>query len=255
MSIYDSPRLAAGYAYDRPPVHRHIIQIIGERLHINERPLACALDVGCGAGLSTAALKPLAEMVIGLEPVGAMLRYGRSVAPRALFVIGSAEQLPFSAEAFDLITAAGSINYADLDLFLPDAARVLAPEGVLVIYDFSAGRRFRESDVLDEWYAAFERRYPSPPGYELDVRGLDYSRSGLILEAYEELEVAVTVDINSYLPYALSETSVELAITHGVSEAEIRDWCQSTLAEVFGAESRDVLFDAYIAYARCDRFT
>jgi SAM-dependent methyltransferase len=251
QSIYDSSRLASAYAHDRPAVHQRIVQSIGEHLRITKATrLRRALDVGCGAGLSTAAIEPLAKTVVGLEPVLTMLKHGHSIAPQALFLVGQAEHLPFSSRAFDLVTAAGSLNYADLDLFLPEAGRVLAPGGALAIYDFSAGRRLRGSNRLGEWYSEFERLYPAPPGYFLDVRGLAYGRSGLRLDGYEELEVAVPMTVGSYLPYALSETSVELAISRGVPEAKIREWCRSTLDRVFGNESRDVLFDAYVAFAR-----
>lgn len=251
-SIYDSPRLAAQYAYDRPPVHPHIIRAIGEHLRLSTR-VGRALDIGCGAGLSAAALEPLAETIVGIEPARTMLAHRRAVAPQALFLVGQAETLPFPAGAFDLMTAAGSVNYADLGLFLPEAARVLAAGGVLVIYDFSAGRRLRASRLLEEWFAAFERRYPSPPDYELDVRGLDFGPSGLRLVAYEELEVAVPMCLGDYLSYALSEANVESAISRGVPEAEIRDWCHLTLSPVFGDESRQVLFDSYVAYVQRER--
>lgn len=253
-SIYDSPRLAAGYAYDRPAIHGRIIEAAREHLHITNR-LGRALDIGCGAGLSTAALKSLAETVVGLEPVQAMLTHSRVVAPDALFLVGRAERLPFSAGAFDLIAAAGALNYVDVDLFLPDAVRVLAPGGALIIYDFSAGRHAREGHQLDEWFATFARRYPSPPGYELDVKGLGYRRFGLRLEAYAEFEIAVPMTLRTYLPYVLSETRVESAISRGVPEMEIRAWCQSTLANVFGDTSRDVLFAAYVAYVSRDGST
>ncbi|WP_146615937.1 class I SAM-dependent methyltransferase [Nonomuraea aridisoli] len=62
-SVYDSERLAAGYAFDRPPVHRRIL----ESVHLG-RTARRVLDVGCGAGVSTAALAPPAEHMIGLEP-------------------------------------------------------------------------------------------------------------------------------------------------------------------------------------------
>jgi SAM-dependent methyltransferase len=246
-SIYTSSRLAAGYATDRPPVHRHIIQRVREHLRIDGR-LPRALDVGCGAGLSAAALDPLAEAVVGLEPMWTMLAHSHSVAPHARFLVGRAEELPFSARAFNLITAAGSLNYADCDLFLSDAARLLAPDGVLIIYDFSAGRRMRGEDQLAEWFASFQHRYPSPPGTALDARGLAYTRSGLRLQAYEELEIALPMTLNAYLQYVLSETRVERAVLRGVPETEIRSWCQSTLADVFGDTSRDILFAVYIAY-------
>ena len=59
-SIYDSARLATAYAFHRPPVHRGIIAALGKHVQFTNRPLR-ALDIGCGAGLSTAALEPLAE--------------------------------------------------------------------------------------------------------------------------------------------------------------------------------------------------
>ena len=246
-SIYDSARLAAKYAHDRPPVHQHIIRAVAAHLQ-RDTKVARALDIGCGAGLSTAALAPLAESVIGIEPVRVMLTHRHTVAPHARFLVGRAEALPFPTGAFDLLAAAGSLNYADLGLFLPEAARVLAPGGILVIYDFSAGRRLRASRLLEDWFAAFERSYPSPPDYDLDVKGLAYDHAGLRLEAYEDLEVAVPMDLGAYVSYALGETNVEAAVVGGAPEEEIREWCRLTLAPVFGAAALEVLFDCYVAY-------
>jgi hypothetical protein len=122
----------------------------------------------------------------------------------------------------------------------------------LIIYDFSAGQRTRGGHRLAAWFATFARRYPSPPGYALDVRGLPYRRAGLRLQAYEELEIAVPMTSSAYLSYVLSATSVEWAIARGVPETEIRAWCQNTLANVFGGRSHDVLFAAYVAYVSRD---
>jgi SAM-dependent methyltransferase len=246
-SIYESSRLAASYAYGRPPVHQHIIQRAQERLGSTTR-LRRALDIGCGAGLSTAVLGSFAEIVVGLETARAMLVHHLAVAPHALFLVSGAEMLPFSSGVFDLMTAAGSLNYVNTDLFLPEAARVLSPEGVLLIYDFSAGRHMRGDHQLDEWFTIFEDRYPSPPGYELDVKGLAYQRFGLRLKEFEELEVSLPMTLGSYVSYAMSETNVELAITLGESETEIRAWCHNHLVDIFESKSREVLFSAYIAY-------
>jgi predicted TPR repeat methyltransferase len=38
--------------------------------------------------------------------------------------------------SLDLIAAAGSLNYVALDRFFPEAARILAPNGLLLAYDF-----------------------------------------------------------------------------------------------------------------------
>jgi SAM-dependent methyltransferase len=248
-NVYESARMAAGYAFSRPPVHPHIVERIRRDLGI-ERPEARALDIGCGAGRSTSALDPIARHVVGLEPVRGMLAHWREVAPRASFVVARAERLPFAAGSFDTVTAAGALNYVDLDLFLPDLARVLAKRGVMVVYDFSAARRLRASDALDAWYAEFERRYPPKPGYDMDVRTLGYRAAGLRLEAFTPFEVAVPMTLGPYVAYAMSETGVELAVARGVPETEVGAWCETALAGVLGDEPRDVLFDAYVAYVR-----
>jgi SAM-dependent methyltransferase len=245
-SVYDSPRMARAYAFDRPPVHAPIVRAIRERLGLHA-PVARALDIGCGAGLSTAALTELADHVAGLEPVPGMLGYCHDVAAGATFVAGRAERLPFAAGVIDLVTAAGALNYVDLDAFFPQLVRVLAPGGRLVIYDFSEGSRLRDDPRLGAWYATFAARYPPRPGYEMDVTAIDYGRFGLRLDTYEEFDVAAPMTLTTYLAYVMSETGVEMALARGVAEDEIRAWCAATLAGVFGAGTRDVLFEAYIA--------
>jgi ubiquinone/menaquinone biosynthesis C-methylase UbiE len=44
-----------------------------------------------------------------------------------------AEAIPLHDRSVDLISAAGSLNYANLDLFFPEAARVLVPGGRLAL--------------------------------------------------------------------------------------------------------------------------
>jgi SAM-dependent methyltransferase len=245
--IYASARMAAGYAFSRPAVHPRIIERIARDRRIDRR-VARALDIGCGAGLSTAALEPVAGCVVGLEPEPGMLAHRRVVAPRASFVVARAEQLPFAAASFDLVTAAGALNYVDLRAFLPELARVLAARGLMVIYDFSPGRRLAGDGALDAWYAEFERRHPPKPGYDMDVRAIAFEPAGLRLEAIEPFTVSVPMTAAEYVAYALSESGVELAVERGASEGEIQAWCESTLASVFDVRARDVLFDAYVAY-------
>lgn len=247
--LYNSRRVAAGYAFSRPAVHTRILQQVREHLHLGE-PVARALDVGCGAGRSTAALEPLAQQIVGLDPAAAMMEHRRVVAPGAQFVLGQAERLPFADAAFDLIAAAGAINYADLDLALPEIARVLSAAGTFVIYDFSAGRRFADGAQLERWYAEFERRYPDAPGYEIDVTALPFERAGLMLERCQPMQIPIPMTRDAYFRYATSETRVELAISAGADEGGVREWCRVTLQAVFDSTPRDVIFDAYAAYVR-----
>ena len=253
-TLYHSPRVAAGYAFARPPVHPHIVERLQPHLQLTA-PVARALDIGCGAGRSTAALTGLARTVVGIDPAFTMLEHRHAVAPRAHFAVARAERLPFTSAAFDLITAAGAINYADPDLTLPEIARVLAARGVFVIYDFSAGRRLADDPALERWYEEFDRRYPDAPGYAMDVRRLPFERGRLVLDWYEEFSIPVPMTADAYLRYAMSETRVELAIRRGVDGDAIRAWCRDTLDRVFAGRDRDVIFEGYTAGFRPRRGT
>lgn len=232
---------AAGYATARPAVHPHVIERIGARLG---RRFGRALDVGCGAGLSTAPLARLADRCIGIEPSVAMLARAPSIAPHACFVAGRAEELPIRAHSIDLITAAGSLNYTDLARALAEAARVLTKDGVLVIYDFSQGRTFRDSPALDDWFARFIKRYPPLPEEALgfDARSL----AGFAVKNYEDFEIGLALSPEFYVEYALTETNVSHAVRNGAARAEIRNWCAESLRPVFQHRTREVLFRGYI---------
>ncbi|MGD0704589.1 MAG: methyltransferase domain-containing protein [Trebonia sp.] len=243
-SVYDSERLARAYAYDRPPIHEQILRFA--RL---DRQVDRALDVGCGAGLSTAALTPVARQVIGVEPISTMLMHRRSVAPQARFVIGQAERLPFAAGSFDLVTAAGSLNYTDLPSALAEIARVLTRDGTFLLYDFSVGRRSVSGDNLAAWFASFEQRFLWPPGWQpFDVRELPLTAYGLRLLDYTAIEIDLPMAFDAYLRYMLSEVNVDDAIARGAYSAEeARDWCRQTLEPVFADGEVTVIVPGYIA--------
>lgn len=243
-SVYDSERLAAAYARDRPPIHQQILQSASL-----DRQAVRALDVGCGAGLSTAALAPLARQVIGLEPIPTMLAHRRTVAPEAGFVIGQAERLPFAARSFDLVTAAGSLNYTDLPSALSEIARVLTGDGTFLLYDFSVGRRSVSGEELADWFASFEQRFPWPPGWQpFDVRELPLDAYGLRLLDYADIETRLPMAFDAYLRYMLSEVNVDDAIARGACGAEeARDWCRETLKPVFADGEVTVVIPGYIA--------
>lgn len=224
--MYDDERVARGYAFDRPPVHEQILRLVG--LPKVER----ALDVGCGAGRSKRALKPYAEMVFGLEPQENMARWDKE-----LTVVGRAERLPFRDRSFQLITAAGVLNYVDNTLFLPEAVRVLEPGGTLLIYDCATGSHPRLAGWLEELW----KRAPGDPGYAMDPRQLDFSAAGLRLESYQEPRVTLKMSLDGYHKYILTETDVDIA-----------QWCAETLPQAFGTGTLDVAFDTYAARVRLD---
>lgn len=239
--------MAEGYARSRPPVHPHVVKLIAQHL-APAAPYAYALDIGCGAGLSTAPLLPLARCVVGIEPSLAMLRWARRHIPAALFASGSSEALPVQTASMDLITAAGSLNWSDLDLVFPEIRRVLKPSGRFVLYDFGQGREMDGSSRLAQWEDEFKRRYPSPPAITIVPSVLNTAPYGLKLEDEEPFSIGITLAEDFYLEYALTETNVAAAIHNGADMTAIRDWCATTLRDVFQGAPQTVTFNGFVAY-------
>ena len=236
---FSQPGMAAGYARFRPPVHRKIL----ERALVPGLAVPRALDVGCGAGLSTQALAGFADVAIGMEPIAAMLPNQPN------FFAGAAEAIPVMNASIDLITAAGSLNYANLNRFFLEAARILRDGGLLMVYDFEPGRSFRVSRNLDEWFNTFVERYPWPPHDAIDLNPeiLRDVAAGFRLKNQERFEIATALDREFYLEYMLTETNVAFALRRGIARQEIRSWCARTLDEFWHEGSREILFRSYFA--------
>ena len=248
---FDSDMMAVGYAAARPPVHPRVMDLASTAL-MPRGTLQRALDIGCGAGLSTRALLPFAREVFGLDPVESMLQWHESIAPGAHFVAGAAESLPFEAAQFDLMAAAGSLNFVDLDRFFPEALRVLTPDGTLLVYDYSQGRNFVTGDTLDGWFATFLERYPPVVSQARRLnpeilRGID---ARFEMREHQEFAVALPLTREFYVEYLLTSTHVASAVRQGASREEIRRWCAGGLASIWPDEARDVVFRGYFACLR-----
>jgi ubiquinone/menaquinone biosynthesis C-methylase UbiE len=89
-----------------------------------------------------AARAPQAEVLTGIDAAPAMIEVARAAAAddRLRFVVGTAGRLPWPAATFDLVVSTTSFDHwADQPAGLAECARVLAPDGWLVLADlFSA---------------------------------------------------------------------------------------------------------------------
>lgn len=108
------------------------------------------LDVATGTGdFAIAASKLKSSKIIGFDLSEQMLNVGRNKAERLgldqviEFQKGDSEAMPFQDGQFDAITVAfGVRNFEDLENGLKEFVRVLKPEGVVVILEFSKPKYF-----------------------------------------------------------------------------------------------------------------
>jgi len=104
-----------------------VIKKIGDFLKLHE-PVPWALDVACGTGQSTLALKEVASQVVGTDTSREML----DRAPREAgvqYVEASAEDLPFADGSFRLVTVALALHWFERSRFLTEASRCLTRAG------------------------------------------------------------------------------------------------------------------------------
>lgn len=245
---FDAPHMAAGYAGARPRLHARILARAMQAAGLP--PSGPGFDAGCGAGLSTAAMLPYVRSAIGADSLLPMVRQAAAHVPEARFCAARMEALPLRDASCSLITAAGSLNYTDVRAALREAARVLTPGGLLVVYDFAPGRRFPNDNSLEKWFDEFLRRCPRPDdgAIPLDPPALRAIAERLFEPVADSVfEETGQYDAASYAEYMMTETNVAATVRAGESPAAIQQWMDGTLPAIFGGRSREVRFDAYFA--------
>jgi SAM-dependent methyltransferase len=98
-----------------------------------------ALDVGCGEGRFCRMLKPHGVDVVGVDPTPALIAAARTRDTRGVYLEAPAERLPFGDETFDLVVSYLSlIDIPDIQSAISEMARVLRPDGALLIANLNA---------------------------------------------------------------------------------------------------------------------
>ncbi|HWG03336.1 MAG TPA: class I SAM-dependent methyltransferase, partial [Trebonia sp.] len=111
------------------------------------------LDLGAGTGKLTAQLAELGAAVTAVEPDQAMLAELRRRLPGVPAVRGSAESIPLPDASVQAVLCGQSLHWFNLDVALPEIARVLVPGGVL------AGLWNSDDDRV-EWVARLQAGHP-----------------------------------------------------------------------------------------------
>lgn len=114
-------------------------------------PGARVLDVGCGPGHLAERLADRGLRVTAIDLDPAMVKRARvRLGPRAEVAVADVVALPFADGSFDLVVSTMSMHHwADHQAGVAEIARVLAPDGRALIFDFAGTHIPLHGHVLD----------------------------------------------------------------------------------------------------------
>jgi len=246
---FDSKRIAAGYA-NRPWLHKSVIEQLRRDCAI-EGCFKNGLDVGCGAGLSTKALKLICGNVTGTDISQAMIEVCKELYQEKEYsvYVAAAEETKVPLKPYDIVTAAGVINWVDKDRFLANMHRVMEGDGLLVIYDFGITPKMAGNEAYTHWYSReYLTNFPKPPRKENIWMQEDVGENFRI-EKQVAYEISYEFDLQSFVDFMMIQSNVNVQISNGKkAEEDVRKWMEETLQPIFAGNRKTLIFEGYSWY-------
>lgn len=250
MGFFTYASAAERYNHYRPYFHPIVMQHIEVYLG-REEPVAQALDVGCGTGQSTLALKMLANNIVGIDISAAMLVQAPRD-PQIRYLEAPAEEIPLPNETCDLITSSLSFHWFERERFLAEVQRLLKPQGWLIIYNNGFSGQMVENAAFAQWHdEVYLARYPSPARQLQPLTPEQGNRFGLDFAHKEQYQNQVTFSVEDIAAYLTTQSNVIYAVEQGTEQIEIvYEWLMSEIIPFYITSAATFTFGGYIWYLR-----
>lgn len=249
MNFFAHKTAAERYAQHRPYFHSLVIEKIESHLEL-DTPVASALDVACGTGQSTVALKEIADSVIGVDISDEMLNLAKQ-SSGIKYRNASAEDLSmFEDGSFDLITTSMAFHWFDHKRFLSEAHRVLKIDGWLVPYTNGFYGQMKENESFEGWVKeSYAKRYPTPPrnSTQLTTELVDeFGFSSFHMERFQNDVRFTAEEVSAYLT---TQSNVIAAVEQGSETIEeVYRWLVSQIKQFFNSDKATFAFGGIIWY-------
>lgn len=249
---FDYKRIAEGYK-DRPFLHKQVIERFQK--DVSKEFFSNGLDVGCGAGLSSKALKQICERVTGTDISPEMVAVAREVCGNAQgydFFVSSAEDILPAKEKYDIVTAAGVVPWINREKFLKNLRSIIRERGYVLIYDFCISDKMKDSETYsDWWHKVYLKEFPKPFRDESVWTADDVEPYQFSMIDQVQYEMEYQFDMESFIKFMMIQSNVNARIEgEGKSIEEVRKWFEQSLAAIFDTEQKTVIFAGYSWYIK-----
>lgn len=247
---FNEKRIAEGYAKDRPWLHKAVIDRLKRDL-TGEKVFEGGLDIGCGAGLSSKALGLICENVTGIDISEEMIEVCKQLydSPKYHFRVSNADDFKEEKIKFDIVTAAGVINWVNREQFLGSMHGIMNPKGLLLIYDFWITDIMSEIPAYTAWWnKEYLMKFPKPPRNEEIWRKEQISPYFQII-SQKEYQIEHFFDLEAFVRFLLIQSNVNEQIKLQKETPESANaWLMDSLSPMFAGEERKLQFNAYSWY-------
>jgi SAM-dependent methyltransferase len=192
-----------------------------------------ALDVGCGTGQSSIALAAVCDHVVAIDASPGMLQHA-SPRPNIAYQPGLAEQLDFAAGEFDLVSAGSALHWFDQDRFFAQCQKVLAPAGVLAIYNDHFTAHMEGAVACKRWMRTrFAKRFRAPRRGMRDIDEVSAAEGGFTVAHRSSFSHVVPFSRQEFIAYLLTRSNTLEAIRSGEeTQPSVAEWLGRELAPI-----------------------
>ncbi len=248
MNFFVYKTVAERYAKYRPYFHPLVIEKVKKYLNI-QRPVEFALDVGCGSGQSTVALKEIAKFVIGMDISAEMLEFTEKKSG-IQYIQGSAEELSIKSDSSDLLTTSLAYHWFNPKRFFADARRVLKNGAWLIISNNGFRGRMKEKPEFEQWITqVYEKHYPTPSRNSAPMTPEFAQQHGFNFPYQEDYQNEVQFTVEELAAYLVTQSNVIAATEQGNEKVEdVYDWLITQTRSFFQSEKVTFPFSGFIWY-------
>lgn len=247
---FDFKRVAEGYKR-RPFLHKQVMEEF--RKDMTRQTFSNGLDVGCGAGLSSKALKLICSHVTGADSSAEMIGAAKEVCgeePGYDFLVCKAEEIPAGREKYDIVTAAGVIQWVERERFLRNLWNIMDLNGYLLIYDFCISDRMKDNEAYSVWWhEVYLKEFPKPYRNEHVWTEAEVEPYGFSMLRQAEYDMVHEFSLDDFIEFMMIQSNVNVKVEKEKRDVGVvREWFRQSLEPVFLHEKETAVFTGYSWY-------